>query len=82
VRPETPVGGELEAKVMVVDSLIDAASGTFGVRLELPNPGRRIPAGLRCRIEFPKIGGAGLGAAPVGLRGDGSARPAVAPTRH
>ncbi len=30
----------------------DAASGTFGVRLSLPNPDLSIPAGLRCRIRF------------------------------
>lgn len=40
------------AMVTVVDPVIDAASGTFGVRLELPNPNRTIPAGLRCEITF------------------------------
>jgi len=39
------------AKVNVVDRVIDAASGTFRVRLELRNPGNAIPAGLRCRIQ-------------------------------
>ncbi len=54
VRPEDPVGGIYEAKVEVVDRVIDAASGTFGVRLEIPNPGLEIPAGLRCRAFFPE----------------------------
>jgi RND family efflux transporter MFP subunit len=36
--------------VDIVDPLIDAASGTFGVRLVLPNPNSKIPAGLRCDI--------------------------------
>jgi len=45
-------GGVHAARVVVVDRLIDAASGTFGVRLQLPNPGNRIPAGLRCSVRF------------------------------
>lgn len=46
------MGGSHKAKVTVVDRVIDAASGTFGVRLELPNPGNRIPAGLKCNVRF------------------------------
>jgi RND family efflux transporter MFP subunit len=53
VRLEEPVGGSYKAVVTVVDRLVDAASGTFGVRLELPNPEGRLPAGLRCRVRFP-----------------------------
>jgi RND family efflux transporter MFP subunit len=52
VMPEAPIGGRLPAIVKVVDRVIDAASGTFGVRLELPNPTGRIPAGARCRVQF------------------------------
>jgi RND family efflux transporter MFP subunit len=44
--------GVHKARVVVVDKVIDAASGTFGVRLELPNPGNRIPAGIRCKVRF------------------------------
>jgi len=51
VRPEAP-GGKHRARVKTVDSVIDAASGTFGVRLELPNPGLAIPAGARCKVVF------------------------------
>jgi RND family efflux transporter MFP subunit len=51
VSPEAP-GGQYSAVVTVVDRIIDAASGTFGVRLELPNPGRRIPAGAKCKVRF------------------------------
>ena len=54
VFPEAPVGGTYAAKVTVVDKVLDAASGTFGVRLELPNPDYKLPAGLRCKIRFPK----------------------------
>lgn len=52
VLPEQPVGGNHGAIVEVVDSTLDAASGTFGVRLRLPNPGGRIPAGVKCRVTF------------------------------
>ncbi len=52
VRPEQPVGGQHTAKVTIVDPIIDSASGTFGVRLELPNPDRALPAGLKCKINF------------------------------
>lgn len=51
VKPEAP-GGRFKATVTTVDSIIDAASGTFGVRLELPNPGLRIPAGAKCKVQF------------------------------
>jgi membrane fusion protein (multidrug efflux system) len=51
VIPQEPVGGVYEAKVMMIDKVIDAASGTFGVRLEIPNPGNKIPAGLRCDVR-------------------------------
>ena len=47
-----PVGGKYIARVEVVDPMFDAASGTFGVRLTLPNPDRKIPAGLKCRARF------------------------------
>ena len=43
---------KLEATVSVVDRVIDAASNTFRVRLELPNPGRQLPAGLRCKVDL------------------------------
>jgi multidrug efflux pump subunit AcrA (membrane-fusion protein) len=44
--------GAFQAKVVVVDRVIDAASGTFGVRLELPNPGNKFPSGVRCQVRF------------------------------
>jgi len=52
VRPEEPVGGRHRALVEIVDPMMDAASGTFGVRLRLPNPSYRIPAGVKCRAQF------------------------------
>lgn len=52
VFPEEPVGGKHVAFVEVVDRVVDAASGTFGVRLRLPNPRNDIPAGVKCRARF------------------------------
>ncbi len=51
VRPE---GGQVTyaAKVTVVNRVVDSASGTFGVRLEMPNPNNILPAGLACTVEF------------------------------
>ena len=54
VTPEEPVGNVYKAKVIIVDRVVDAASGTFGVRLELPNPQYRLPAGLKCQVTFHK----------------------------
>lgn len=52
VRPEAPVGGVYIGKVTIVDKVIDAASSTFGVRIELANPNLKLPSGLRCRVRF------------------------------
>jgi len=52
VQPEAPAGGSYTATVTVVDRVVDAASGTFGVRLDLPNPSYRLPAGLKCKVRF------------------------------
>lgn len=46
--------GTHQAKVVVVDKVIDAASGTLGVRLQLPNPDNKIPAGIKCGVLFGK----------------------------
>jgi len=52
VMPEPPVGGRYGTTVTLVDKVVDAASGTFGVRLELRNRKFEIPAGVRCRVRF------------------------------
>jgi RND family efflux transporter MFP subunit len=52
VKPETPINSVYRAKVKIVDRVVDAASGTFGVRLELPNPDYRLPPGLKCKVIF------------------------------
>ncbi|MCB1691979.1 MAG: efflux RND transporter periplasmic adaptor subunit [Pseudomonadales bacterium] len=51
VHPESDAGGH-EASVTVVDPVGDPGSGTFGVRLEMPNPDFSIPAGSRCEMKF------------------------------
>ena len=53
VKPEAPVSGTYKAVVTVVDRVVDAASGTFGVRLELPNPDLKLAAGLKCAMVVP-----------------------------
>ena len=50
IRPEA--SGVFNGTVSIVDRVVDAASGTFGVRVELPNPDHRLPGGLKCRIRF------------------------------
>jgi RND family efflux transporter MFP subunit len=52
VHPDEPIGGDHNAAVSIVDQVFDAASGTFGVRLNLPNPNYSLPGGLRCRVTF------------------------------
>jgi RND family efflux transporter MFP subunit len=53
VRVDTPRVRTLKAKVKIVDLVVDAASGTFGVRLEMPNPILDIPVGVKCKVTFP-----------------------------
>jgi RND family efflux transporter MFP subunit len=52
VEPELPGDRVYVASVKVVDRVIDAASGTFGVWLDLPNADHEIPGGLNCRVRF------------------------------
>jgi membrane fusion protein, heavy metal efflux system len=58
------------AVVKSVDRVIDAASNTFRVRLELPNPTGALPAGLRCKVDLAlKLPESARGtAAPAGDR--------------
>lgn len=54
----TPEGGTpYKATIKVVDRVLDAASGTYGVRLELPNPQGQLPGGIRCQVDFPDLSG-------------------------
>jgi RND family efflux transporter MFP subunit len=55
VAPEIPAGSHYQAKVVMVDRLIDAASGTFVAILDLPNPHLDIPAGVKCSADIPAL---------------------------
>lgn len=70
VKPELPGTPEVKARVSLVDRVVDTASNSFRVRLELPNPDHALPAGLRCKAEF------GLEAPRAALP---AVRPALAP---
>ncbi|MFO8048388.1 MAG: efflux RND transporter periplasmic adaptor subunit [Desulfosudaceae bacterium] len=52
IMPQEPLEGKYQGRVVIVDEVIDAASGTFGIRVKLPNPGHRLPAGVNCRVRF------------------------------
>jgi RND family efflux transporter MFP subunit len=52
VRPEGSGQTTYMAKITVVNRVVDSASGTFGVRLEMPNPNNALPAGLACTVDF------------------------------
>ncbi len=52
VFPELTAIGSREAVVRTVDRVIDAASNTFRVRLELENPDQALPAGVRCQVDL------------------------------
>jgi len=52
VTPENSTSETYLTEAKLVDRVIDAASGTFTVRLELPNPAQKIPSGLRCKVSF------------------------------
>lgn len=52
IRLDPLLPGTYKARVVVVDRVIDAASGTFGIRLELSNPGNKVPAGIKCKARF------------------------------
>ena len=55
VRADVPMKVNAQATVRVVDKVLDAASGTFGIRLELPNPNTEIPTGIACRVDLPDV---------------------------
>ncbi len=62
VVPELPGSQPVNANVTMVDKVVDAASNTFRVHLELPNPDGALPAGLRCKADAAAAGDAGEGA--------------------
>lgn len=55
IMPEVLHDKKLLAKVTAVDRMGDTASNTFGVKLTMPNPDNRIPAGLKCVLKFIEL---------------------------
>ncbi len=54
VVPEGDLGAH-EAEIAIVDSVFDAASGMFGVRLKMNNNDGALPGGIRCRVSFDNL---------------------------
>lgn len=52
IQPERPANRTYKATVTVVDQLIDPASGSFTVRMILPNPGDQLVGGANCMASF------------------------------
>jgi RND family efflux transporter MFP subunit len=52
VQAELPGEKGRDAAVTLVDKVIDPASNTFRVRLELPNADYALPSGVRCKINL------------------------------
>ncbi|MEH6591930.1 MAG: efflux RND transporter periplasmic adaptor subunit [Halioglobus sp.] len=50
IEPDAPIGGSYQAAIKTISQVFDAASGTFGLRMELPNPELNLPGGLRCQL--------------------------------
>lgn len=52
IYPERPANKIFKAIVTVVDQLIDPASGSFTIRMSLPNPGNELVGGVNCIARF------------------------------
>jgi RND family efflux transporter MFP subunit len=52
IYPEQPANRIFNATVTVVDKLIDPASGSFTVRMALPNPDDVLVGGVNCIAQF------------------------------
>lgn len=52
ITSQAPLNNVNQARVKEVDKVVDAASGTFRVRLQVLNNKLSIPAGLQCQAEF------------------------------
>jgi RND family efflux transporter MFP subunit len=53
VTPLLAKTSHLQAKVTLVDKLIDGASNTFRIQAEIPNQKSLIPSGIRCTVQLP-----------------------------
>ena len=53
ITPEAPLNGNYTGAIKTVDRVVDAASGSFAVYVDLANPKLEIPSGVKCRAELP-----------------------------
>jgi RND family efflux transporter MFP subunit len=51
VSPELPGAKPRAAPVTIVDRVIDPASNSFRVRMEMPNVDFSLPSGVRCKVQ-------------------------------
>jgi RND family efflux transporter MFP subunit len=63
VQPELAGSGPRTARIAQIDRVLEPASNTFRLRLELPNDDGSLTAGLRCKAALQ------LAAAPTAARG-------------
>ncbi len=52
IHPELPLNKTFKATVTVVDQLIDPASGSFTIRMSVPNPDEELIGGVNCVARF------------------------------
>lgn len=52
VLPQAPFDTPISARITLIDSTFDVASGTFTVELSFDNPDHSLPSGLKCTLEF------------------------------
>lgn len=52
IQPERPANKTFKATVSSVDKLIDPASGSFTVRMTVPNPSDQLVGGVNCLAKF------------------------------
>lgn len=61
ITPELPGLGKYSGKVRMTDKIVDAASGSFVIFVDLPNPKLEIPSGIKCKASFADFGGSASG---------------------
>lgn len=70
VLPDLPGARPRIARIAQIDRVLDPASNTFRLRLDLPNTDHALPAGLRCRVDLGQ---------PAGLPGAATTASGVGP---
>lgn len=51
VQPELPGAAARPARIVQIDRVLDPASNTFRMRLDMANADGQLPAGLRCKVD-------------------------------